>query len=207
MAITNSQVWALTDEQRAALEGWLLQFERGWDQGQLAQHLRQLPVADAVALFVLCRQSRGGGMKAWATPSRERTRRRMADNVSAWLSAVEGLAGACDRLLRVAVENRPALEVIRAYDGPLTFMYCDPPYLHETRAATDAYACEMSEVDHVELLAVLKRCQGKVILSGYPNPLYDDALTGWRRVDEDIANHAAGGASKRRMVECLWCNW
>jgi DNA adenine methylase len=46
-----------------------------------------------------------------------------------------------------------------------------------------------------------------VILSGYPNDLYDRVLSQWRRVDFNIANHAAGGESKRRMTERLWLNY
>ena len=76
----------------------------------------------------------------------------MSDNASAWLSAVDGLADVHARLRRVVVENLPALEVIRREDGPGTLFYCDPPYLHETRATVDAYAFEMTEADHRELL-------------------------------------------------------
>jgi DNA adenine methylase len=46
-----------------------------------------------------------------------------------------------------------------------------------------------------------------VILSGYPSPLYDEALAGWSRLTLDMPNHAAGGRDKRRMTEVLWCNF
>ncbi len=51
--------------------------------------------------------------------------------------------------------------------------------------------------------------RGKFMLSGYRSSLYDRAAeaNGWTRHDFDIANHAAGGEEKRRMVECLWCNF
>ena len=29
------------------------------------------------------------------------------------------------------------------------------------------------------MLAAIKQCQGKVMLSGYPNSLYDGELAGW----------------------------
>jgi DNA adenine methylase len=111
-------------------------------------------------------------------------------------------------LQRVVIRNRPALQVIRAEDGPATLFYCDPPYLHETRTATKAYGpCEMSEADHRELLAVLRQVKGKVMISGYPSTLYDETLTGWTRHDKDFANHAAGGKIKRRMTEAVWSNF
>ena len=67
----------------------------------------------------------------------------------------------------------------------------------------------MTEEDHHELLGILDTVEGKVMLSGYFSALYDSFLKEpkWHRVDFDIANHAAGGGAKRRMVECLWHNY
>jgi DNA adenine methylase len=81
----------------------------------------------------------------------------------------------------VVILDRPALHVIRSEVGSGTLFYLDPPYLHSTRAATDAYLHEMTEADHRELLDRLLLCRGKVILSGYPSDLYDRTLAGWRR--------------------------
>jgi DNA adenine methylase len=103
---------------------------------------------------------------------------------------------------------RPAVEVIRQEDTPATLFYLDPPYLHETRTARKAYArFEMTEADHRDLLDVLRRCRGKVMLSGYPSALYDTALSGWTRHAFDLPNNAAGGATKGRETEVLWCNF
>jgi DNA adenine methylase len=90
------------------------------------------PVADAVAFFVDCRQSRSGLMKGFTPVTRSRTRRGMNGNVSEWLSAVDGLPEVHERLRRVLIENVPALSLIRREDAPGTLFYCDPPYLHET---------------------------------------------------------------------------
>jgi hypothetical protein len=65
----------------------------------------------------------------------------------------------------------------------------------------------MSEADHRDLLEVLRGCAAKVMLRGYSNRLYDSVLRGWKRHDFDLAHHAAGGKVKRRMTECLWCNF
>jgi hypothetical protein len=74
----------------------------------------------------------------------------------------------------------------------------DPPYPHGTRTAKKVYGpFEMSGAGHERLLNVLLRCKGKVMLSSFPNALYDEALAGWRRVEFDVANRAAGGESKR----------
>ena len=45
------------------------------------------------------------------------------------------------------------------------------------------------------------------MLSGYPNPLYDRELTGWKRKDFVIDNKAAGGKTKRKMTEAVWMNF
>ena len=165
------------------------------------------PLKDAVAFFVCCRQSRAGTMKGFTPLVRTRTRRGMSDNTSAWLSAVDGLPDVHARLKRVVVENLPAVEVIKREGGLGTLFYCDPPYLHQTRASVDAYAFEMNEADHRELLDLLLRVRGKVMLSGYPSRLYDETLRGWRRYIKEIPNHAAGGRTKATETEVLWCNF
>jgi DNA adenine methylase len=164
------------------------------------------PVADAVAFFVDCRQSRSGQMACFTPVTRSRTRRNMNGNVSEWLSAVDGLAEVHGRLRRVLVENMPAIDLIRREDTPHTLFYCDPPYLHETRASTDSYRFEMSQEQHRELLSVLLGCKGLVMLSGYPSDLYTSMLSGWVCHTFDLPNHVAGGSEKRRMTEALWCN-
>jgi DNA adenine methylase len=165
------------------------------------------PVQQAVWFFILCRQSLAGRMDTFTPLSRTRTRRKMNEQCSAWLTTVEGLPAVHDRLKRVVLLNRPAIDVIRSQDGPQTLFYCDPPYVQATRTATDVYSHEMTAQDHAELLDTLRQAKGKVLLSGYRNPLYDERLAGWRRVDFDLANHAAGGNAKRRMTECVWANF
>jgi DNA adenine methylase len=131
----------------------------------------------------------------------------MNEQASAWMSAVEGLPAVHARLRRVAILNRDALEVIRSQDGPQTCMSLDPPYLHQTRAAPDTYRHEMSRKDHRRLLDVLVKVKARVLLSGYPSELYDQALAGWARHTFELPNNAAGGVKKGRETEVLWCNW
>jgi DNA adenine methylase len=164
-------------------------------------------VRRAVAFFVVCRQSLAGRMKGCASLSRNRTRRKMNEQASAWITAVDGLSKVHARLRRVVVLCRPAAEVIRSQDGPETLFYLDPPYLDETRAVPDVYGFEMSRADHCELLGLIQNVRGKVMLSGYPSSLYDSALAGWARHTFDLPNNAAAGKSKDRETEVLWCNY
>jgi DNA adenine methylase len=165
------------------------------------------PVQRAVWFFIFNRQSLAGRMDTFATLSRNRTRRWRNEQASAWETAIEGLPAVNARLRRVAILCRPALEVIHQQDGPNTLFYLDPPYLGATRSAPDVYHVEMTEADHRELLDSIQRVKGKVMLSGYPSALYDQALAGWTPRTFDLPNNAAGGREKDRETEVLWCNF
>ncbi|MCV3212402.1 DNA adenine methylase [Plectonema radiosum NIES-515] len=95
------------------------------------------------------------------------TRAGMAGAVSRWLGSVEGLSEIVQRLLRVQIENHPAIDVIKRYDSSETLFYCDPPYPHDSRGDARAYAYEMTDEEHRELAHVLQNVQGKVAVSGY----------------------------------------
>ena len=166
-------------------------------------------VERAVQFFILARQSRQGLMRDFATLSRNRTRSRMNEQVSAWLNVVEGLADVHERLRSVVILNQSATDVIRRQDGPNTLFYCDPPYVHETRSTTGEYAHEMTEEQHGELLDVLASIQGKFMLSGYPSKLYSEReqRNAWTRHEFLIDNKAASGKVKEKKTECLWCNF
>jgi DNA adenine methylase len=164
-------------------------------------------VERAAALFICCRQSLAGRMCSFAPPVRTRLRGGRNDGVNAWWRAVDGLEAVHERLRNVMVLNRPALDVIRSEDTRATLFYLDPPYYHPTRTAAKVYRYEMSKQDHRELLDTLRGCKGKVMLSGYGNELYDRVLADWMRHDFELPNNAAGGRSKRRMTEVLWCNF
>src|SRR5205809_3509000 len=84
--------------------------------------------------YVRARQVRTGlaqtaSIGRWAN-CKNTSRAGMSGVISRWLGAIETLPAIAERLLRVQIENRPALEVIRLYDGKDTLFYCDPPYPH-----------------------------------------------------------------------------
>ncbi len=162
----------------------------------------------AVAFFIRNRQSRQGLMRDFATPTR-RTRRGMNENVSAWLTAVDGLPAVHARLRRVEIDCRPALEFLQRFDSPDALHYLDPPYLHSTRVVKSAYAHEMTADDHAELLWSLDRLQGRWMISGYRSDLYDEWAEdrGYQRVDFAIDKKSSSAAVKPSAVECVWCNF
>ena len=99
------------------------------------------------------------------------------------------------------IENLPAVELIKRYDTPDVFMYVDPPYLHGTRK-NYLYRHEMEDSEHIELLGVLAKHPGKVLLSGYDNDLYNDMLPGWNKVEKKT--QAEAGIPR---IETLWMNY
>jgi DNA adenine methylase len=174
-----------------------------------AQKAAESEIEQARRDFVRWRMSLGGRGDSYSF-TLHRVRRGMADVVSGYLSMIdEELPLIVERLRRVQIVSRPAVDVIRHWDSPTTLFYCDPPYVHETRSegSRDIYGYEMKENEHRELAAVLRNCQGKVVLSGYPSPLYEESYSSWKTITIDIANHAAGGKTKARKQEVLWLNW
>lgn len=119
----------------------------------------------------------------------------------AWSKLPETLKLAVERLQGVQIENLPATELIRRYDTQDVFIYADPPYLHGTRK-NYLYRHEMTDVEHVDLLNLLVKHPGKVLLSGYDNELYNDMLHGWNKAHKDT--RAEGG---RKRTETLWMNY
>lgn len=166
-------------------------------------------VGNAARFFTRYRQSRQGMGNGFATLSRNLLRRGMNQNVSAWLSAINGLEEAHARLKRVIILNDDANAVITSQDGAHTFVYADPPYLQETRTSFNIYDHEMTVDDHKKLLSTLEDMVGMFILSGYQSSLYDDWATrnGFTRIDKNTVNHASSSKVKRRTVECIWINY
>ncbi len=132
------------------------------------------------------------------------SRAEMAGAVSRWLGAVEDLSLIAQRLLRVQIEHAPALEVIRRYDSSDTLYYCDPPYVHDSRGDSNAYAHEMTDAQHRELAEVLHGIKGKVALSGYYSRLMNELYGDWRCIEgPEKKVHSV----KTVRQELLWVNY
>jgi DNA adenine methylase len=117
-----------------------------------------------------------------------------------WASFPEAIGSMTHRLQGVVIERDEAINTIRRHDRVGACFYVDPPYVHETRkAAKRGYAHEMDRTDHERLLECLLAVKGMVVLSGYADPLYDEALAGWKRVTRQLHDHA-----RNPREEILW---
>lgn len=121
--------------------------------------------------------------------------------VGVWNKMPEQLAEAAKRLKNVQIENRPALELIKKFNYDNVLIYADPPYLMNTRGGKQ-YRYEMDEQDHLDLLAVLSKHKGNVILSGYPSEMYDRELRGWNKIQKKSYNQ-----NSAQRTEVLWFNF
>jgi len=139
-----------------------------------------------------------------------------SDHAHKFVLVVERLEACAERLRRVQLECRPAVDLIgRFATDPHTAIYADPPYLAATRSMRTKrpgigdYRVEYaSEQDHRGLAEAFHRARAAVLLSGYHSPLYDDLYADWWRVERPVSvptGNGTGGAIKR-AVEVVWSN-
>lgn len=178
---------------------------------ELAWVPAQDPVERARRLIVRAQMGFGSaGATKGTTGFRIDTKREYETAQHVWAQYPANLAAVGLRLTGVLIENRPAVDVIAAHDTPETLIYVDPPYIHETRCRINSktsargYRHEMDTADHLALLDALRAARGMVVLSGYPHPLYDDALAGWERHTTKARISAGRGTATRDEV--LWIN-
>lgn len=168
------------------------------------------PLERARRFYVRARQVRTGlaqtaSLGRWAN-CKNTSRAGMSGVVSRWLGAVEALPEIADRLLRVQVENRPALDVIRLYDAAGTLFYCDPPYVHATRGDDKAYGHEMTDRQHRDLAGALNAAVGLVAISNYDCSLMRELYPApkWRKHKSEARTIHS---TKDKRVEVLWTNF
>lgn len=126
--------------------------------------------------------------------------------LSAYLDGyVARIAPCAERLHHVALESRPALDLIERYgQEPGVLLYVDPPYLGSSRSS-GSYLHEMcSDDEHRALAGALRGCRASVVLSGYHSPLYDEMYDGWERAE--INTMTGQGGSNQARTEVLWSN-
>lgn len=151
---------------------------------------------------VACWQTRGGGQgrryPGWRFDM-------YGGLAGTWATLPDRIREVAQRFARVAIENRPALEVIeilaRSEDrGRHSLVYADPPYLMGS-IDPRLYKHGMRDAEHSELLDALDRFAGAVVLSGYDHPMYDDRLHRWTTVRRTTRNQVNDA-----RTEVLWLN-
>lgn len=161
--------------------------------------------------FVLARQSFSGRIgEGWSFSLKK------VKPAKVFTNAVDRLPAVVTRLREVQIENESWEVILERYDSPTTFFYLDPPYVNSTRLG-GGYAYEMLDAEHKDLIERIQRLKGKVMLSGYANPIYE--MLPWQRYDIQSVCHAIGKTrnsalqgegkirEKAKRVESLWLNY
>lgn len=118
-----------------------------------------------------------------------------------WSSLPDKIIQAAERLRGVQIESMPAVELIKRFNYEKVLVYCDPPYMLETRHGKQ-YRHEMDDKAHEELLKTLLQHKGPVLISGYDSGLYRDMLGKWERRETTAYSQVC---SKKK--EILWMNF
>lgn len=139
------------------------------------------PLEDARRFVVRCWQGHASDLAKKTGWKNRGPSQRAAGMSHRWNKVPEQLRVLALRLKDAEIENRDALEVIERHAAADCLIYADPPYPHGTRTQR-MYSDEMSDEDHALLLKALRQHPGPVVVSGYANEMYDDALAGWQRV-------------------------
>lgn len=170
----------------------------------------QSPLERARRFYVRARQVRTGlaqtaSIGRWAN-CKDTSRAGMSGVVSRYLGGVEALPKIGGRLLRVQIENRPAVDVVRLYDGKETLFYCDPPYVHDTRGDAKAYGHEMTDDQHKALADTLNAAKGMVAFSNYDCDLINSLYPAkrWKKIVGPVRTIHS---TKDTRSEVLWVNY
>ena len=160
--------------------------------------------------YVRARQVRTGlaqtaSIGRWAN-CKNTSRAGMSGVVSRWLGGVEQLDFIAERLLRVQIENRPAIDIIQLYDSKGTLFYCDPPYIHETRGDTKSYGFEMNDNAHRALAQTLNSIEGLAAISNYECDLMEELYPSsqWTKI---YSPEKTIHSTKDVRQEVLWVNY
>jgi DNA adenine methylase len=124
-------------------------------------------------------------------------------------SKLASLRAYASRLRGVCIDSTDGVEFVERWGKRGTFVYCDPPYLTETRTSR-IYKHEMVDADHRRLAAACVSAVGfgaKVAISGYPSALYDELFAGWRRIEVDVPLYGTAATKGQRRTECLWMSY
>lgn len=88
-----------------------------------------------------------------------------------------------------------------------TVIYCDPPYPLSTRKSSRLrYSCEWTDQDHIDFIdtaVALGKFETNtyILISSYGNPIYDAALSSWRKIEFTVQSRHG------QRTEALYMNY
>lgn len=196
--------WRVLRDNPQELTYKLLMTPYAEDEVVRARELSKDPVEDARRYFVLCTQTyNGGGTKAssWSLSLTEGGWAPSSFNNSAMR-----LHALAERMQHVAIAKRDAFQIIKQFDRTDAVIYCDPPYVVDSRSGGEAYRHEQDDSHHRELAKLLADSKATVLVSGYRSPLYEDIFGNWEAHEFETHKTSASTKDKKKpkAVEVVW---
>lgn len=147
-----------------------------------------------------------GGATGHNTGFRSDSKRAYSLASHIWQKYPDRIRAFCTRLSGVIIENRPAVDVIKANDSKDALFFIDPPYVLDTRKLSrgNVYRHEMTDEQHIQLLETIATVEGSVVLSGYDHPIYSEMLHGWDKHSKKARISSGRGTGIRH--EHVWLN-
>jgi len=119
-----------------------------------------------------------------------------------WIIHNDQIKAFAERLIKVMILSKPALEVIDQYDTADTLIYIDPPYSMHKRRSQARYKYEWAEKDHIDMVDLILKSKSMIMLSGYACPFYDMLVdSGWSQLSSKGWTQGLGPSE-----EFLWIN-
>jgi DNA adenine methylase len=133
------------------------------------------------------------------------------NSAATWANKVNQLPEYIDRMASVFIACDDALKIIRQWDSPQTFFYCDPPYPDSEQGHYAGYTI----ADFQALVDTLKDVQGSFILSNYDQPdasipadwerfEFEATASSGRRVGYDRSKKMDESDQNRKRTEVVW---
>ena len=111
-------------------------------------------------------------------------------------NSVDYLTDVQQRLKSVVVEHKDFENLIKVYDRPKAFFYCDPPY-HTTEKYYDV---QFSEADHMRLYNVLSAVKGKFLLSYNDDEFVRELYKSFNIAAVELNNNLSTGKFKELII-------
>ena len=100
----------------------------------------------------------------------------------------------------VQIECTDALKIIRTYDSPSAFHYCDPPYYNADMGHYDGYTLE----DYKALLKQLSKVEGKFLLSSYPSEVLKKYV---KKIEMNLTAGKVKDGKRPKKIKVLTANY
>ena len=177
-------------------EDALKTLEEGYD--------KHTEVEMAVAFFTVNRLSRNGwgGFSIHTLPRRDSSKA-----IADFEHAREVLDDIFPVLKKAIILNQDGIDILPRFDKDGHFIYCDPPYHHDTRSKV-RYDTDMSGEDHERLISQLLELEkAQVMVSGYDHEVYNQLVNaGWHKHQFDVNTYSPTNQPKKK-VETIWMNY